>query len=104
MPKFGEWDEKNPAAAEGFTVIFDRARDNKKNGGAPNDNVTPEQHQKQYQYQNQKHEPAKKNPKHKYPRKEVCYVMFWVKLYKISLKFGVDFNYAVRLKKFHFNF
>ncbi|KGN51712.1 protein NOI4 [Cucumis sativus] len=66
LPKFGDWDEQNPAAAEGFTVIFNRARDNKKNGGAagtPNNVIPP-------QNQSQKYEPAKKNQKHKYPRKQ----------------------------------
>lgn len=76
LPKFGEWDEKDPAAAEGFTVIFDRARDTKKNGGTPN-NVIPQenQNQNQNQYRSKNHEAAKKNHKQKYPRKEVCYVI-----------------------------
>ncbi|XP_021908995.1 RPM1-interacting protein 4-like [Carica papaya] len=30
LPKFGEWDVTNPASAEGFTVIFNKARDEKK--------------------------------------------------------------------------
>lgn len=30
LPKFGEWDVNNPASAEGFTVIFNKARDDKK--------------------------------------------------------------------------
>ncbi|KAL1333674.1 RPM1-interacting protein 4-like [Arachis ipaensis] len=30
LPKFGEWDVNNPATAEGFTVIFNKARDEKK--------------------------------------------------------------------------
>lgn len=34
LPKFGEWDVNNPASAEGFTVIFSKARDEKKGGGA----------------------------------------------------------------------
>lgn len=36
LPKFGEWDVNNPASAEGFTVIFSKARDEKKssNGNA----------------------------------------------------------------------
>ncbi|KAI9072322.1 hypothetical protein K1719_045720 [Acacia pycnantha] len=33
LPKFGEWDVKDPASAEGFTVIFNKARDEKKTGG-----------------------------------------------------------------------
>ncbi|KAH1160677.1 hypothetical protein AAZX31_11G250700 [Glycine max] len=30
LPKFGEWDVNDPASAEGFTVIFNKARDEKK--------------------------------------------------------------------------
>ncbi|XVE56660.1 hypothetical protein DITRI_Ditri04bG0028600 [Diplodiscus trichospermus] len=33
LPKFGEWDVKNPATAEGFTVIFNKARHEKKTRG-----------------------------------------------------------------------
>ncbi|KAA3454391.1 oxygen-independent coproporphyrinogen-III oxidase-like protein [Gossypium australe] len=37
LHKFGEWDVNNPAAAEGFPVIFNKARDEKKSkGSAPN--------------------------------------------------------------------
>lgn len=32
MPKFGEWDVNDPASAEGFTVIFNKARDEKRTG------------------------------------------------------------------------
>lgn len=35
MPKFGEWDVNDPASGEGYTVIFDKARDEKKTGGKP---------------------------------------------------------------------
>lgn len=35
MPKFGEWDVNDPASADGFTVIFNKARDEKKTGGKP---------------------------------------------------------------------
>ncbi|KAA8548178.1 hypothetical protein F0562_004561 [Nyssa sinensis] len=34
LPKFGEWDVNNPASADGFTVIFAKARDDKKTNGA----------------------------------------------------------------------
>ncbi|KAK4804448.1 hypothetical protein SAY86_004265 [Trapa natans] len=34
LPKFGEWDVNNPASAEGFTVIFTKARNEKKSNGA----------------------------------------------------------------------
>ncbi|XP_019414771.1 PREDICTED: RPM1-interacting protein 4-like [Lupinus angustifolius] len=30
LPKFGEWDVNDPASGEGFTVIFNKARDEKK--------------------------------------------------------------------------
>ncbi|GMP29507.1 hypothetical protein CsSME_00004581 [Camellia sinensis var. sinensis] len=33
LPKFGEWDVNNPASADGFTVIFAKARDEKKTTG-----------------------------------------------------------------------
>ncbi|XP_019161478.1 PREDICTED: RPM1-interacting protein 4-like isoform X2 [Ipomoea nil] len=35
LPKFGEWDVNNPASADGFTVIFAKARDEKKGTGNP---------------------------------------------------------------------
>ncbi|XP_050935395.1 protein NOI4 isoform X1 [Cucumis melo] len=35
LPKFGEWDVNDPASAEGFTVIFTKARNEKKTGGMP---------------------------------------------------------------------
>ncbi|XP_059295290.1 protein NOI4 [Lycium barbarum] len=34
LPKFGEWDVNNPASADGFTVIFAKARDDKKASGS----------------------------------------------------------------------
>ncbi|CAN4082348.1 unnamed protein product [Withania somnifera] len=34
LPKFGEWDVNNPASADGFTVIFAKARDDKKANGS----------------------------------------------------------------------
>ncbi|XP_019418545.1 PREDICTED: RPM1-interacting protein 4-like [Lupinus angustifolius] len=33
LPKFGDWDVNDPASAEGYTVIFNNARDEKKTGG-----------------------------------------------------------------------
>ncbi|KAH0736656.1 hypothetical protein KY285_012363 [Solanum tuberosum] len=33
LPKFGEWDVNDPATAEGFTVIFNKARNEKRSGG-----------------------------------------------------------------------
>ncbi|CAL1389035.1 unnamed protein product [Linum trigynum] len=35
LPKFGEWDVNNPASAEGFTVIFNKARNEKKTKAGP---------------------------------------------------------------------
>ncbi|KAG5109293.1 hypothetical protein AAZX31_14G013000 [Glycine max] len=35
LPKFGEWDVNDPASAEGYTVIFNKARNEKKTGGKP---------------------------------------------------------------------
>ncbi|KAA8524806.1 hypothetical protein F0562_011229 [Nyssa sinensis] len=35
LPKFGEWDVNDLTSAEGFTVIFNKARDEKKTGGKP---------------------------------------------------------------------
>ncbi|XP_010551964.1 PREDICTED: RPM1-interacting protein 4-like [Tarenaya hassleriana] len=32
LPKFGEWDVNDPASAEGFTVIFNKARNERKGG------------------------------------------------------------------------
>lgn len=29
VPKFGEWDEKDPRLAEGFTVIFNKVKEEK---------------------------------------------------------------------------
>ncbi|XP_019464470.1 PREDICTED: RPM1-interacting protein 4-like [Lupinus angustifolius] len=41
LPKFGEWDVNNPASAEGFTVIFNKARDEKKTTGSAANITTP---------------------------------------------------------------
>ncbi|PNX78341.1 RPM1-interacting protein 4-like [Trifolium pratense] len=47
LPKFGEWDVNNPASAEGFTVIFNKARDEKKTNTY--NNVTPRRNDPIYQ-------------------------------------------------------
>ncbi|RHN63412.1 putative RIN4, pathogenic type III effector avirulence factor Avr cleavage [Medicago truncatula] len=58
LPKFGEWDVNNPASAEGFTVIFNKARDEKKTNTSIN-MATP-----------RTADPVFKNDNHpKYPRK-----------------------------------
>ncbi|XP_031405031.1 protein NOI4 isoform X2 [Punica granatum] len=41
LPKFGEWDVNNPASAEGFTVIFNKARDEKKTSRTAANTVSP---------------------------------------------------------------
>lgn len=33
VPKFGEWDENNPASADGYTHIFNQVREEKQGGG-----------------------------------------------------------------------
>ncbi|PWA41175.1 RIN4, pathogenic type III effector avirulence factor Avr cleavage site [Artemisia annua] len=35
LPKFGDWDVNDPTSGDDFTVIFDKARDEKKTGGKP---------------------------------------------------------------------
>ncbi|KAL6551445.1 hypothetical protein OROGR_007599 [Orobanche gracilis] len=34
LPKFGDWDENNPASADGYTVIFSKAMADKKAEGS----------------------------------------------------------------------
>ncbi|KAF8100092.1 hypothetical protein N665_0231s0031 [Sinapis alba] len=41
LPKFGEWDATNPASDQGFTVIFNQARDDKKTKKTAVGLVTP---------------------------------------------------------------
>ncbi|KAA0066959.1 RPM1-interacting protein 4-like [Cucumis melo var. makuwa] len=53
LPKFGEWDVNNPASAEGFTVIFSKARDEKKSNEAPGNTAAKDNTSRQeenYQY------------------------------------------------------
>jgi hypothetical protein len=46
VPKFGAWDENNPASAEGFTHIFDKVREERQTGAGriPGPNETPHNH------------------------------------------------------------
>ncbi|PIN05089.1 hypothetical protein CDL12_16732 [Handroanthus impetiginosus] len=37
LPKFGSWDVNNPAAAGQYSVIFDRARNEKRTGDVSQD-------------------------------------------------------------------
>ncbi|KAJ8640179.1 hypothetical protein MRB53_016873 [Persea americana] len=41
LPKFGEWDVNDPASAEGYTVIFNKARDERKTGGNTQGSESP---------------------------------------------------------------
>jgi hypothetical protein len=75
LPKFGEWDVNNPASAEGFTVIFNKARDEKKTNTAVN-NVTP-----------RRNDPAVQNEP-EYPRKVKLTVSFRC----LSLMFEYNIN------------
>ncbi|KAK9715940.1 hypothetical protein RND81_06G200000 [Saponaria officinalis] len=68
LPKFGEWDVNNPASADGFTVIFNKARDQKKTngtivGGMPS-TQTSDQHI-DHNVQRMDHQP-------KHPKKWLC--------------------------------
>ncbi|XP_072989451.1 protein NOI4-like [Typha latifolia] len=47
LPKFGEWDVNDPASAEGYTVIFNKARDEKKTGGNAQGSDSPRKEQKE---------------------------------------------------------
>lgn len=42
VPKFGEWDENNPASADGFTHIFNKMREEKQSGST-NAIATPDE-------------------------------------------------------------
>ena len=66
LPKFGEWDVNNPASAEGFTVIFNKARDDKKTNAATLKVETPRKSDPVPVYKNDS------NPQH--PRK-VCLIV-----------------------------
>ncbi|XP_057492256.1 protein NOI4-like isoform X1 [Actinidia eriantha] len=64
LPKFGEWDVNNPASADGFTVIFAKARDEKKTTGITANAAPPSQrndmNQPPRQDQNYQHPPPEK--------------------------------------------
>ncbi|KAL3813849.1 hypothetical protein ACJIZ3_015117 [Penstemon smallii] len=60
LPKFGEWDVNNPASADGFTVIFAKARDEKKATGTAATAVPPPRNDAM----SQPHQP------YEYPRKK----------------------------------
>ncbi|KAG5412274.1 hypothetical protein IGI04_008593, partial [Brassica rapa subsp. trilocularis] len=64
LPKFGEWDVNNPASAEGFTVIFSKASDEKKTKKASG--AVPNSQRNQNSDQNNHHD--SQNSKAKNPR------------------------------------
>ncbi|KAM3704083.1 hypothetical protein ACJW31_04G148600 [Castanea mollissima] len=60
LPKFGEWDVNNPASAEGFTVIFNNARDEKKTSASTENLVTPRKSNPVYKNDSYPQYPQKK--------------------------------------------
>ena len=48
LPKFGDWDVNDPASADGFTVIFSKAKDDKRASG--NGNNTALKQNKSYKH------------------------------------------------------
>ncbi|XP_056170269.1 protein NOI4-like isoform X1 [Syzygium oleosum] len=66
LPKFGEWDVNNPASAEGFTVIFNKARDEKKTSGtaanmvSPRRNVSPQRNNSTYNKNEKRQQSSKR--------------------------------------------
>lgn len=48
MPKFGEWDVNDPASAEGFTVIFNKARDDKRTSDTAGTIASPQRNDNAY--------------------------------------------------------
>ncbi|KAF8408362.1 hypothetical protein HHK36_007511 [Tetracentron sinense] len=59
LPKFGEWDVNNPASAEGFTVIFNKARDEKKTSGTAGSVVSPQRNDDAYKQNENYQSPVK---------------------------------------------
>ncbi|KAL0691971.1 hypothetical protein Bca4012_059151 [Brassica carinata] len=62
LPKFGEWDVNNPASAEGFTVIFSKASDEKKTKKA----LVSTPHRNQISDQNNHHDSQNSKAKRKW--------------------------------------
>ncbi|XP_018458208.1 protein NOI4-like [Raphanus sativus] len=70
LPKFGEWDVNNPASAEGFTVIFSKASDEKKTKKASGSSLVSTPHRNQISDQNN-HRDNSQNSKAK--KKWLCF-------------------------------
>ncbi|XP_043704963.1 protein NOI4-like isoform X2 [Telopea speciosissima] len=60
LPKFGEWDVNNPASAEGFTVIFNKARDEKKTNGNAAAEASPQRNDDAYKHDDNYQYPTKR--------------------------------------------
>ncbi|KAK2648046.1 hypothetical protein Ddye_015535 [Dipteronia dyeriana] len=60
LPKFGEWDVNNPASAEGFTVIFNKARDDKKTKSTNVKILTPKRNDNAYKKNDHSQFPGKR--------------------------------------------
>ncbi|KAI8020602.1 Protein NOI4 [Camellia lanceoleosa] len=59
LPKFGDWDVNNPASAEGFTVKFNKARDEKRTAGTSGPVVSPRRNNNSYR-KNETYQPKKR--------------------------------------------
>ncbi|KAJ4712496.1 RPM1-interacting protein 4-like [Melia azedarach] len=68
LPKFGEWDVKNPASAEGFTMIFNKARDERKTNGSAGKHLPPRRSESMYK-NNRSESMYKNSQSYQYPRK-----------------------------------
>ncbi|KAF8089527.1 hypothetical protein N665_0503s0026 [Sinapis alba] len=66
LPKFGEWDVNNPASAEGFTVIFSKASDEKKTKKASSNSLVSTPHRNQSSDQNNYHDSQNSKVKKKW--------------------------------------
>ncbi|XP_057481673.1 uncharacterized protein LOC130768613 isoform X1 [Actinidia eriantha] len=67
LPKFGEWDVNNPASADGFTVIFAKARDEKKTTGTAANAAPPSQ-------RNDMSQPPRHDPTYQHPPPVLLFV------------------------------
>ncbi|KAJ0040852.1 hypothetical protein Pint_28631 [Pistacia integerrima] len=61
VPKFGEWDVNNPASADGFSVIFKKASEEKRAGTSAGHNhnlPSPRKYYKDNYYKDKSKPPA----------------------------------------------
>ncbi|XP_057549199.1 uncharacterized protein LOC130827484 [Amaranthus tricolor] len=75
LPKFGEWEANNPSSDQGFTMIFNKARDQKKTNGTVVGSVglgVPLNINQNHDYLVNNHHNHDQNPKqeHKQPHHE----------------------------------